>query len=534
MTLGVYEKNELRLQALATVEPDLRQKFRLGRLLEVQQGSGEDGEPVRFTLNFGTDLGPDMPILFAREPAVKTKDKELEPLLNGDGLSLLAHPALQQIPVTGVEASRAFGNARTPDRGFFKHAALARVEWLSTHHLKLKPVAAVIEKSPHLGGLRWWDVGYTSLPLSALSASKSLKNLRHLGVSNNGLAAKDFLALLTGENFRHLTSLDFSGNTFGRVLADLGSRSELGRFEQLDLTCHETVDWTPFVASPHLSRLRSLTISFKGKAPALTADKLPALRTLVLSSNEPPSLSLPQLEDLTLKVIEPSALEALAADPASANLRSLNLELYGTAAQGLPALFASPHLAKLERFSLAVQEGALTPAARLDIVQRLAFPALRELRLSFPESEPSTMEALVRALSSSRLEVLSFSGSWGAEGMACLAGAPWLAGLKRLRALGTRCGARGLTALGQSPHVRNLETLILGEELDDQGLAALLESPNFQRLVELDVSVPENASPALVERLEARVNLPKLWVGPSRLAKVPEVRSNMKLWQSPF
>jgi hypothetical protein len=521
--LGVYENNELRLAALAKIDPEARRKYRLGRLLEVE-GDGPDAGA--YTLNFSVGLGPDMPRLAPRAPAVVDADKDLQDVLNGEGLRLLALPGLRELPVTGLKVTGAFGAHGQVDpanvRAFFKRSELQGIRRLDVRTVKIGAASTAIAGSKFLGALATLNLSGTGAKLAPLLDAKNLGALRRLDFGQNNATTPDLLAAIKSPGLAGLTSVDFSS----AAVADegfeaLAAAPELERFEALGLqqTSLTARSWRALAESARLPRLRALTVgaakSFEGSsAVLLTGEHFPELAELTIAVLEPrlPPIRLGALRRLDVQILSADALRDLAASPALGRLEHLSLRIPWTALDGdaLTALYESAGFRGLASLSLHPYQWARDRAEALRICRLPAFTRLRRFALDGP-MDGELVGALLaagglRGLESLKLERLD------ADGARVLTESSDLAGLKELRVVAPELGNEGFVALARSSSMKSLEVLDLDRQLlGDPALTALLETDNFRRLVKLRVGERRDLPPALAP-VRKHLNMPKLWV----------------------
>jgi uncharacterized protein (TIGR02996 family) len=240
------------------------------------------------------------------------------------------------------------------------------------------------------------------------------------------------------------------------------------------------------VASPHLEDLTALRVAFNsignGVAGALVdAASLTSLVELDLSETgsygrygEDPILEASGLEELTLW-------------PGMSRLRSLTLSGNEVRRAGLRALLRSPRSSGLKELVLrangldgqAMQEfGAARPELQLDILD-LGHNLLRDRGAEYLAKATCLDELKVLALD--RCEIQS-SGARG------LAKAPFLGGLRRLNVDQNTFGPEGLHALLQKKP-QQLHTLeMINNDLGDEGVSHLAESPASTTLLKVNLS----------------------------------------------
>lgn len=240
------------------------------------------------------------------------------------------------------------------------------------------------------------------------------------------------------------------------------------------------------VASPHLGNLQALRVASNyigngGIDALLDAASLTSLEELDLANegdsgqyNEDP-------------VIDVSGLNALAAWPGLARLRSLNLSGNDPGRTGLQALLGSPHVIGLKE--LVLRNTGLVGQAMLEF--GFARPELQlevldlggNLLHAFGAENLATAACLrdLKMLTIDRCEINT------AEPLE-LAGATFLGSLRMLNVNHNSLGPTGLNALLES-NPKWLHTLrMVNNDLGDEGATHLAESPASDTLAELDLS----------------------------------------------
>jgi uncharacterized protein (TIGR02996 family) len=136
---------------------------------------------------------------------------------------------------------------------------------------------------------------------------------------------------------------------------------------------------------------------------------------------------------------------ALAAAPAVAGLRTLDLGSCLLGADGVGALARSPHLTGLEHLRLG---HARVGDAGVEVLAASPRRRLRTLDLGHDGIGPAGARALAAAPGLAGLTALGLGGNdLEDEGVLALAGSPHLGGLGRLDLHGNNCSARGRQAL---------------------------------------------------------------------------------------
>jgi hypothetical protein len=521
--MDTYDNNERRLAALAGIDADTRRKYRLGRLLEVESDGPDAGA---FTLNFSLGLGPDMPRVSPRPVPVKSSDKDLQDVLNGEGLRLVTLAGLRDLPVTGLKVTGAFGAASEVNpadiRAFLKRGELQGIRRLDMKMLKIGAASAAIAGSKVLGALTALNVSATGAKLAPLLAAKNLAGLSHLGFGYNNAKTADLLAVLKSPGLAGLTSIDFSSREIGdEGFQDAVAAPELARLESLVLQQAGLTarSWQALATSPHVARLRRLsagsTRSWEGSSGVLLAgENLRELADLTLAVFEPalPPIRLPALRRLDVQITSAQALRDLAASPALSALEHLALQIPWSAMDGgaLEALYASAGFRGLASLSLNPNQWARDRDEALRLCWLPPFTRLRRLSFQGPVDGELVAAMLasggLRGVESLKLDRLD------AAGAKSLAECADLAGLKELRIVQPDLGDEGFGLLARSRWLKSLEVLDLGRLfLDDPAVSALLDSDNFRRLVKLSVHERSDLPPALAA-VRQHPNMPKLWV----------------------
>jgi uncharacterized protein (TIGR02996 family) len=192
----------------------------------------------------------------------------------------------------------------------------------------------------------------------------------------------------------------------------------------------------------------------------------------------------------------PARAAGLAGSPALARLRGLDLGGWPLGDLGLQALAESPYLANLHALGLADCVLRVTEdSPLLDLLSRL--PRLIALNLSDNTVGDVGLAALADAPALSGLRTLRLAGQneipfrdlIHAQGAAALAVSAYLTQLTELDLSGNAVGDAGLRHLANSPALQKLKNLDLGNngigEIGDAGIEALAGSDRLQQLTVL-------------------------------------------------
>jgi hypothetical protein len=493
MSLDAYERNELRLKALARVDAASRDKFKLGRVLEVHGDSADD---VRYVLNFN----------------------QLERVL----LPVLKLKGIVGLPGLGARVWLCFGNPGQNDIGavddFLQRPELANLQMLDCYGLQIKSASKALEKSPHLGSLTYLDLGRGLVELPRLLAARSLTNLRFLGLSGNRLDCDDLLAILESPLYKHVDRLAFAGNNLADGFEKVAASPELARLRELSMGESGRKSWQVLTKSKHLGGLEKLSLAPGPKDASagrlLAHEGFTSLRDLRLSCMGPASykpIAIPKLSRLEISVDHPKSIKALAADPALAQLEHLELRMWNQSTQqAIGELYASPHFRKLA--SLTIQAALAESDPEAPIYQLPPFERLRRFELSqTPMTEPF-LERMLRNRPFRHLEELELAGDLDAGAAGLLAACTDLSALKELRIPHGEIGDEGIIALAESQHLHALQVLVLGHaNARAAGVAALADSASFRDLVTLWLRTDGDLPGAVRAPLIKHKKMPKLW-----------------------
>ena len=234
--------------------------------------------------------------------------------------------------------------------------------------------------------------------------------------------------------------------------------------------------------SPYLGKLRKLDVGMEVCGEALGEAGGRALGAAAW---------LPQVEwlKLTYSQLGEQGVRELALSPGVARLKFLDLSNADDYGVGLVAVATSKHLAGLE--SLNWNHNFVHPET-LSFLRDAPFRGkLRELDLGFcgPQGLGRDGTERLAAVDFPRLERLDFGiNRLNNGGMAALAAAAWLAGLKHLDLFASGTGDAELAELARC-HLPKLKTLKLSQnEFADAGVTALCRGPAWPCLKSLDLS----------------------------------------------
>ena len=304
-----------------------------------------------------------------------------------------------------------------------------------------------------------------------------------IGWPRRGESVRD-LAPIPGLRELSITARLVDRREVGR-LADAPLLSTL-RALNLDNASLGVEGFTRLLASPHLGKLEALrvpsnSIGNAGVSGLFDSDSLTSLEELDLSEEDNYGR---YGED---PIIEARGLGALAGWKGMARLRSLTLSGNSVGRDGLRALLRSPHAAGLKE--LTVRGNGLTGQAMQEFG-----PAGKGLRLDVLDLGENLLrdlgaEYLARADCLRELKVLEVDRcEMTLAGARALARAPFLGSLRRLNVNHNSFGPEGLYALlDKSPP--QLHTLLaVNNDLGDEGVSHLAESPASDTLVEVDLA----------------------------------------------
>jgi Ran GTPase-activating protein (RanGAP) involved in mRNA processing and transport len=219
-------------------------------------------------------------------------------------------------------------------------------------------------------------------------------------------------------------------------------------------------------------------------------------------------------------IIESTGLQALAAWPGLARVRSLTLSGNDGGRDGLGALLRSPHVTALKELKVRANElngqdmhefAGAQPRLRLDVLN-LGENLLRDRGATNLAKASCLTELKVLVLD--RCEV----GLFGARG---LAEAPFLGGLRRLKVNHNSFGWQGLQALLEK-QPQMLHTLeMVNNDLGDEAVVRLADAPASNTLQEVDLrmnSLTDRAAETLATSQHLQ-NLCVLQLDPSQISK---------------
>jgi hypothetical protein len=329
-------------------------------------------------------------------------------------------------------------------------------------------VIRLLDKSSSLNNLGSLDLGLglTDDARPAFQASAQLKRLRELRSANR---ADFFLTHSLG-----LESVHCSGTP---DLIEVLEQRCVPHIRSLHLVLEEegaaeTVD--ALVSHPRLAGcLADLTITplldYSGLAAILRCPYFTNLRTLDVGGRH--------------READIAGIEECTYLP---QLTELRLRLNEVGDEGWLRIAKSP-LEKLHTLDLSSSQGTDTGATALGASSRLA--NLRRLYLAHNRIGPDGVTALTSSRWFSGLRSLDLGGNpLLSEGSCVLADSPNATKLQNL--VLTNCGADGAVAIGQSPHLGNLENLCLSyREAGSIGAEALAGSRTLTKLLRLSIGV---------------------------------------------
>jgi Ran GTPase-activating protein (RanGAP) involved in mRNA processing and transport len=263
------------------------------------------------------------------------------------------------------------------------------------------------------------------------------------------------------------------------------------------------------VASPHLGNLTTLRLPFNsigngGISALFDAASLTSLTALDLSETGSYGR---YAED---PIIKATGMEALAAWPGLARLRSLALSGNDVRRAGLRALLRSPRCSGLKALALrgngltgeAMQElGSARGGLQLDFLD-LGENILRDLGAGYLANAPC-----LRALKVLKIDRCEMTATAARR----LAGAPFLGSLRRLNVNDNSFSPEGLAALLEA-EPQELHTLrMVDNDLGDAGVSQLAESPASDTLLEVDLA-RNGLADAAVQALAESAHLSNLLV----------------------
>jgi uncharacterized protein (TIGR02996 family) len=312
--------------------------------------------------------------------------------------------------------------------------------------------------------------------LEEIVARPWMANVSSLDLSKEVLTLDELRALTASPHLGGLRQLTLSAET-PEGLGLLAGWPGLRAITHLTLSHgHDRKgDWLGrLLESPHLGELASLAgvkVSDADVALLANSPRLAGLTRLSLESGD----------------ISAEGFHRLAAAKGLPALRHLSAG-WGNASgvEGLPALVASPLLARLDTLDLSLSFGAGVSFGGRAAAALAASPhlgRLRKLNLTQCGVGPEEARAIAKARFGSLEDLRLTSDRIGPEGMAALAGSPHLASLRSLSVLGGHIGSKGLESLALSPTLAGLRYLDLRvNELDPEAAKVLAGSPHRARL----------------------------------------------------
>jgi hypothetical protein len=320
----------------------------------------------------------------------------------------------------------------------------------------------------------------------------------------------------------------------------LAGSPALGRVVQLELMTEDQDVIAALMRSPHLGRLRWLSVSSDALSrralEAMAAARFGALTDLVVPMYQADvrgvaallgSPGLATLEHLDLHGMRYAGVEvglgdAVARAVADATqlgrLRRLDLSYNRLTADGMEALAGAAHLSGLTHLGLS--DNPLGDAG-VEALSRAAWASLGSLELTAVGlSDPgaaalSGMGPLVHLDLGGEGILDEAANRIGPMGAAALAAAPNLAGLESLVLQCNPLGDEGVRALAESLHLGGLHTLDLADvSMTDEGVQALVGAPWSAGLTSLNLGYNELGDLGVyyLARAEHMNRLTELWL----------------------
>lgn len=308
-----------------------------------------------------------------------------------------------------------------------KHPAFAQIRVLEAFGQELEITAAgvlALAKSPYAAGLRELDLSYSEFGdegVAALATPK-LANLRKLSLKAVDMTAVGLQSLLKPNHWQQLKVLELGSNHLGPDAAQL------------------------LVAATSLANLESLSLSDR-------RDMYSTVGSLA-SGAFARQLRILDLQGHASYQVDDANVQGLAQAPFD-RLEDFNLSLSGVSLAGLELLAKSRWFSQLRKLHLGSNE---LPAEAMNILAKVRFPNLQELRLGF--------------------------NPLGSSGVQKLLAAAWCSGLRVLELWDCQIDAAGAQALADAklPELEELE--LADNPLGSAGAAALskLQSTKLQRI----------------------------------------------------
>jgi uncharacterized protein (TIGR02996 family) len=328
--------------------------------------------------------------------------------------------------------------------------------------------------------------------LRALTTSPHLGGLRRLTLRNVALTPEGLGILTAWPGLRRLTHLDIGNDYLMNDGERLNNRPGEGWLRRL-------------LESPHLGELTSFQTN------GMLDDTVDA--DIALLANTP---RLASLTRLTLHGgLSAEGFCILAAAKGLTALRHLSAGWDNErGVEGVPALVASPLLARLDTLDLSVFSNIRPFFGREAAAALAASPhlgRLRKLNLTQCSGGPEEARAIAKARFGSLVELDLFHNRIGPTGMAALAKSPHLAKLRWLSLLGSQIGSKGLAALLKSKALTGLRYLnLMGNGLGPDDAKLLAGSTHLAQLRHLSVGTNYIGAAGAKTLLRAE-NLAGLW-----------------------
>lgn len=351
---------------------------------------------------------------------------------------------------------------------------LAQLRWLMLTFLMLDPGGGIeaFYRSRYLTGLEILTLSDGSLTLDGARqlASADLPNLTTLEVSFNEVGGDGAAALVASASLSRLSRLSLWNNQLGPTAVEaLARERRLARLWSLDLRCNGigARGVRALARSPHTAGLRELALGANGLTDAgvkavAESPHLAGLVSLGLGNND----------------LGPEATAALAGSKHLRSLRRLDLVQNRLGMNGVKRLVAG-EWGSLHDLDLS--DCRLGDAGALALAASPAVAGLRRLNLGHNKITAAGAQALAASEHFRSLTELELrDNKVGDAGVEALAGSPNLQTVTRLGLAANGIGVKGARAIAASPYLRNLVHLDLdGNSVGTAGAKALAASPHL-------------------------------------------------------
>jgi Ran GTPase-activating protein (RanGAP) involved in mRNA processing and transport len=318
------------------------------------------------------------------------------------------------------------------------------------------PEAVAFAASPHLEGLRAFEIGFTDTRIgpagaTALAGARGLPSLERLDLGTHAIYDEGAVALARSEWRTALTALQLHNNGLTNVTAAALGEARHLQLTDLDLSANHLsgrgVAW--LAGAEHLAGLRRLSVQQNrigldgatGLAAARFAGSLNTLRVAGCA-----------LYDRDLAILIGAGWE---------RLKDLNLSVNAFSAAAASALSGNKTLFGLRE--LGVSRCGIGPREAASL-GRASLPVLRTLNLGQNPIGPTGLEALLAGPLVSPLRHLDLTATdAGDAGAAAVAGCPAVVNLRWLQLAENHITDTGARALAESPHLADVHTLDLSK-----------------------------------------------------------------------